>query len=288
MTFRHLTIFLEVCREKNMTRAAKNLFMTQPSVTQAIKELEEYYSVKLFDRIGKKITMNKESYKLLPIAENILRLFKESKNIINENENYQISIGTSITVGTYFITKINDILKNYENINAKYIVDNTNKIEEQLLNFKIDIGIVEGAVHSSNLVSQFVMKDELGLVCSNKNNSFNEKVKLEDLKDSKFIFREEGSGTRELIEAVFLQNNVKVQKVANVNNIEAIKNMIINDIGISILPKISIQKELGLGLLKFIPINNKIFFREFSLVYHKDKIFNGKLEDLIKDLSEII
>ena len=120
------------------------------------------------------------------------------------------------------------------------------------------------------------MKDELGLVCSNKNNSFNEKVKLEDLKDSKFIFREEGSGTRELIEAVFLQNNIKVQKVANVNNIEAIKNMIINDIGISILPKISIQKELGLGLLKFIPINNKIFFREFSLVYHKDKIFQDQ------------
>ncbi|MBN2838111.1 MAG: LysR family transcriptional regulator, partial [Fusobacteriaceae bacterium] len=216
MTFRHLNIFLEVCREKSMTKAAKNLYMTQPSVTQAIKELEQYYEVKLFDRIGKKIIINNEGYKLLTISENIIRLFNESKNQINRQEINEIFIGTSMTVGTYFINKINDILKKNGNIKPKFIVDNTNNIEEQILSFKIDIGIVEGKIHSPNIISTFIMADELGLVCSPENKNFKNKVEIIDLENSKFIFREKGSGTRELIEAIFLQNNIRVQEIARV------------------------------------------------------------------------
>ena len=81
MTLRHLNIFLAVCEESNMTKAANKLYITQPSVTQAIKELEVYYHTQLFERNGKKIAISKDGYKLLPIAKNIVNLFDESKKI---------------------------------------------------------------------------------------------------------------------------------------------------------------------------------------------------------------
>ena len=118
MTLRHLYIFLSVCQEGNMTKASKKLFMTQPSVSQAIKELEIFYQVNLFDRDGKRISVSDAGYKLLPIAENIIKNFEESKEIMKGNNIYQIKLGASATIGTYlldnFISKAID-LKDMEN-----------------------------------------------------------------------------------------------------------------------------------------------------------------------------
>ena len=89
MTLRHLKIFLQVCRELNMTRAAELLFMTQPSVSQAISELEDYYRVRLFERIARKIYITEDGYRLIAIAGNIVELFEKADAEIRDKKGRQ-------------------------------------------------------------------------------------------------------------------------------------------------------------------------------------------------------
>ena len=285
MTFRHLKIFILVCKEKNMTKVAEKLYMTQPSVTQAIKELEAYYETLLFERRGKKITISPDGYKLLPIAKNILETFQNSKNIIKSTFTYELILGTSATVGTYLISNIFTKLKDISNLEIKYIVDNTHNIEQMILDSNIDIGIIEGEVHSKQITSIPFLKDELGLVCSPKSEfSKFSSLSLEQLHNSKFIHREEGSGTKELIESIFYQNNIKTENIGVVNNIEAIKNMIIDNIGISILPKLSVLKEMEDKKLHYIEIEKINLSRDFKIIYHKDK----SIDDYFKNILELL
>lgn len=282
MTLRHLNIFLTVCREKSMTKAAEKLYITQPSVTQAIKELEEYYSAFLFERTGKRIKISKEGYRLLPIAENIVKSFEESKNIMKNAFSYECTLGASVTVGTYFLSQLYEKFSSVPNLNIKYVIDNTFNIEQMILDSKIDIGLVEGEIHSKQLISKPFLEDQLGLVCSiNSPFSNFDSIKIRELNDCKFIFREEGSGTKELIELIFHQNNINIETVGIVNNIEAIKNMIINNLGVSILPKLSVTKELESKVISYIEIKDISISRNFKLIYHKDKILNKYLDEIL-------
>lgn len=286
MTLRHLNIFLTVCKENNMTKAAQKLYITQPSVTQAIKELEIYYNVQLFERNGKKIAISKDGYKLLPIAKNIVNLFDESKKIMIDDLSYECIIGASVTVGTYILPNLLKNINRINNLNTKYIIDNTNRIEEGLLNSTIDIAIIEGEVQSKYLISKSFMKDNLGIVCSSKSNFLlNKSNSLYSLNNCNFIFREEGSGTKKLIEEIFIQNNIQINNIGTVNNIEAIKNMVINNLGISILPKISIIKEIEEGTIKYIEFDDIKMNRTFKIVYHKEKILNIFLNNIIETIS---
>lgn len=288
MTFRHLNIFLLVCKEKNMTRVAEKLYMTQPSVTQAIKELEAYYETLLFERRGKTIAISNDGYKLLPIAQNIVETFQNSKNIIKNTFTYELTLGTSATVGTYLISNISKKLKNIPNFEIKYIVDNTHNIEQMILDSNIDIGIVEGEIHSKQLTSTSFLKDELGLVCSSESEfSKFQSISLSKLNNSKFIYREEGSGTKELIESIFHQNNIKVESVGIINNIEAIKNMVIDNMGISILPKLSILKEVENKKLHYIEIEQINLSRNFKIIYHKDKVIDKYFENILTSLLSV-
>ena len=286
MTLRHLNIFLTVCEESNMTKAANKLYITQPSVTQAIKELEVYYHTQLFERNGKKIAISRDGYKLLPIAKNIVNLFDESKKIMINDLSYECVIGASVTVGTYILPNLLKSINLIKNLKTKYIIDNTNRIEEGLLNSTIDIAVVEGEVQSKYLISKPFMKDNLGITCSSKSNFIiNKPMNLSSLNNCNFIFREEGSGTKKLIEEILIQNNIKINNIGTVNNIEAIKNMVINNLGISILPKISVIKEIKEKTIKYIEFDDIKMNRTFKIVYHKEKILNIFLNNIIETIS---
>ena len=278
MTLRHLNIFLIVCQEENMTIASKKLYMTQPSVTQAVKELEEFYGVNLFDRFGKKIKISNEGYRLLPLAENIIKTFEESRNLMKEQFLFEIKLGASATIGTYLLDSFINKTKGLENIEIKYFVDNTLNIEEKILKGTLDIAVVEGKIHSTQIKSSPFFKDELGLISSTKNPTFkNKKVRIQDLQGLNFVSREDGSGTKEMLDSVFLQKNIDVKNKATVNSIEAIKNLVTSDIGFAIVPKIAVVKEIHEGLLDYYEIEDLKIVREFKLIHHKNKLINKQL-----------
>lgn len=284
MTLRHLNIFLVVCQEENMTRAAKKLYMTQPSITQAMKELEQFYKTNLFDRVGKKIKISSEGYRLLPLAENIIKTFEESKNLMQEKSFFEIKLGASATIGTYLLDNFINKAKELENIEIRYFVDNTLNIEEKILKGTLDIAVVEGKIHSTQIKSSSFFKDELGLISSTKNSFFKGKnIMIEDLQGINFVSREDGSGTKETLDSIFLQKSIEIKNIATVNSIEAIKNLVISDVGFSIVPKIAVIKEIKEGLLDYYEISNLKIVREFKLIYHKNKVINKQL-NLVLDL----
>lgn len=273
MTLRHFKIFLAVCKEKNMTKAAEKLFITQPSITQAIKEIEEHYNTLLFERIGKKINITSDGYKLIPVAKNIIDLFENAENIMKYKESItKLNIGASVTIGTYVFPKVINLMKKYPSIEIYSKIDNTKNIEKMILDFEVDFAIVEGNIHSKTIKTFPLIEDELVFICSPDNVlSKKESISITELSNNKFIQREEGSGTKEVIDSFFHSNNIDIEIIGTISSIEAIKNMVIENIGVSILPKISVVNEIRENKIKQCKIKEMNLIRNFKLAYHKEK-----------------
>lgn len=247
MTLRHLKIFLCVCDEGNMTAAAGKLYMAQPSVSQAISELEKYYHVKLFERLGRKLFITIAGQKLITYARHIVNLAKEAEDVMQEiHHNGVIRIGASVTVGTCIL---HEIIRSFNRKNPKTkiisSVHNTTIIEGMLLADQLDIGLVEGKIHSPGMVTKPFMEDEL-VVVTNTSHPLTKKSKVspDDLDNMEFIIREEGSGTRELFEVVMANHSMNWQIGGVYNNAETIKNMIAAGLGISVMSRLAVQKEI--------------------------------------------
>lgn len=267
-----------------MTRAAEKLFMTQPSISQAIAELEEYYKTKLFDRIAKKIYITEDGYKLITIANNIVELFEKAEAVIRDKKSAQkLRVGASVTIGTYLLNDILKKMSEHNEISVEYVIDNTKNIEEMILTARLDIALVEGDIKSEDIIVKPFMDDRLTLVCSAENKlAGRNNVNIKELENYNFIIREYGSGTKELIEALARKNNVKLNVTGVVSNIEAIKNSVMSDIGISILPEIAITRELREKKIAAVKLSGVSLKRKFSVVYHKNKNISEALEKFMR------
>jgi len=274
MTLRHLRVFLCVCDEGNMTVAAEKLHIAQPSVSQTIAELEEYYNVKLFERLGRKLFITIAGQKLITYARHIVNLSKEAENVMREiNDNGVIRIGASVTIGTWILNEIiRDFMKYNPNVKIISEVHNTKIIEGMLLMDQLDIGLVEGKIHSPGIVAKPFMDDELVLVCSSSHSlGKQKKIKASKLENMEFVVREEGSGTRELFESVMFNKGIDWQIVGVYNNAEAIKNAVADGLALTVISRLAVQKEVKRKELEIVEIEEMDFKRNFLIVYHKNK-----------------
>ncbi|WP_378953537.1 LysR family transcriptional regulator [Pelosinus sp. sgz500959] len=285
MTLRHLMIFLCVCDEGNMTAAGAKLYIAQPSVSQAIRELEEHYQIKLFERLGRKLFITLAGQKLMTYARHIVHLSQEAEDAMGEMQhNGVIRVGASVTVGTCILHEI-IIAFNKKNPHVKIIssVYNTKIIENMLLLDELDIGLVEGKIHSSGIESQSFMDDELMLVTTPSHPlAKKNKVVHTDIDHMEFIVREEGSGTRELFESVMASRNLQWQVAGVYNNAETIKNFIASGLGVSVMSRLAVEKEVKRKELAIVEIEGVYFKRQFSLIHHKNKFILPVLEKFIQ------
>ncbi len=289
MTLRHLNVFLCVCDEGNMTVAAQKLHIAQPSVSQTIAELEKYYRVKLFERLGRKLFITIAGQSLITYARHIINLSKEAEAMMREiNHHGVIRIGASVTVGTCILNDIISQLTN-QNLHSEIIptVNNTKIIEELLLLDQVDIGLVEGKIHSPGLVYVPFMEDELVLVSSASHPLAKKgRVNGSELDNQGFIIREEGSGTRELFESVMASNGIHWQVSGVYNNAEAIKNTVSTGLAISVMSRMAVQKEVTRNELAIVKIEGINFKRQFVITYHKNKYLSPALQQLIRLCSD--
>ncbi len=285
MTLRHLNIFLSVCDTGNMTAAAEKLYIAQPSVSQAILELEKHYNVKLFERLGRKLFITAAGQKLLTYARHMVNLNKEAEEAMREiGNNGVIRIGASVTVGAWVMNPlIKEFIRYNPNIKVISFVDNTKVIEGMLLQDQLDIGLVEGKVHSQSLLTKAFMDDELVLVCA-PSHPFGQKGRITslDFDNKEFIVREEGSGTRELFESVMASKGISWQAAGVYNNAETIRNAVSNGLGITVISKMAVQKELARNELVLVEIEDIRFQRKFYIVYHKNKYISPILQKFIQ------
>lgn len=288
MNLRQLELFSLVAELENVTEAARHLYMTQPAVSQTIADLEESLGLKLFDRINRKMHVTFAGEVLYKYSKKILSLVEEAEAHMMEITNNRIGrlrLGASTTIGIYLLPMIvGQFKQQYHAIQSTFVIDNTTVVEEMLLENRLDMGFVEGLVHSSEIVVQKVKDDELWLICSPQHEWCKEGrtiIEPEELEGQALILREQGSGTREVVEKVLQKHKVNYHPWHVLNNTEAIKRAVMEDIGIAFVSQLAVKEEIESGRLAKVDIKNIPISREFRLIWHKDKYHTPLLNSFI-------
>lgn len=282
MTLRHMKIFCALCdNDSNTTKTAEALNMTQPAISQTIREMEEFYGVKLFDRVGRKLIITEAGTVLLKYAKRISSLFDEAEEELqNLNEYGSIRVGATLTIGSLFLPRYADVFrKEHPKIDIKALVAATNILEQKILSFELDFALIEGFSHDSSIISEEYMTDELVIVGSpNGPYHDNQTISIEEFKKQKIIVRESGSGTREVFERATERAGFSMTPSWEAASVIALANAAISGLGLAVIPYRSICSFIDSGHLVRVNVEGIDLKRKFYLIRHKDKQFSNSAE----------
>jgi DNA-binding transcriptional LysR family regulator len=211
-----LKVFYTVAKRLNFTKAAAELFISQPAVTKHIKELEQEFKISLFERSGnKKISLTSAGELLLQYAEQIFGIYRELEydmNLLAKQHKGVLRIGASSTVAQYIIPPVlAQFHQKFKDIQIQLVTGNTADIEQGLIDKQIDFGIIEGISRNPQIKYEQYLKDDLVLVCSGHNYDMKkETIKPNELKDYPLLLREPGSGTLDVITRALRSHHIKL------------------------------------------------------------------------------
>lgn len=288
MTIRHLKIFIAVVETGKMSTAAARCYISEPTVSQTIRELEKHYGVLLFERIAKKLYITEAGKNLFTYARMVVNQFDELEDNMLKGFSEKLRIGGTITVGSCIMPQlINQYRQIKPQVETFVYINNTKSIEEKLLKSELDIGIVEGKIKSHDLVAIPMINDYLVIVCS-KNHRFSGcgNISVKDLEKECFVMREEGSGTRELFENYISRCGIRIKVNWEVTCPDTIKKAVIANNCLTAISARLIQEEAKKGLLYVIKSSEQSLDRCFSLVYYKNKFVNDNMKSLMHLLEQ--
>jgi DNA-binding transcriptional LysR family regulator len=289
MADRRLQVFHTVARLLSFTKAAETLHMTQPAVTFQVRQLEEYFNTRLFDRTHNRISLTEAGDHVYGYADKIFELYSEMENSVREMTGEisgSLTIGASTTIAEYMLPALlGDFKLKYPDINIHLKVSNTEGIVTMVENNTIDLGVVEAPVANKNLVVETCRPDQLVAIVPPKHPEANrETLGYKDLIKYPFICREEGSGTREVISEYLANVNPgkdELKVSMELGSPEAVKGAVETGMGISVVSRATIQKELKLGTLVAINLDPPLE-RPFSFVHQKQKFRARVMEELLE------
>ncbi len=280
MTFRHLEIFMSVYQNQSITKASKELHISQPSVSLAIKELEEKYQTPLFDRMNRQIYPTKKAHLLYNHSLQILSSLENMENEMYEDHVENISFGCSVTMAQVFLPQLLKKLKMiYPTIHFHIIVNNLEYIENLLLKNELDFALIETTpLHQLKKIAFY--QDELVIVVHQKHPLL--KVKdLKELEHFDYYSREKGSSIYELVHSYFISHDLDIVPTIECTNPHALIELVKQNDGFTIFPYSLVKESKEITYLK----NNDFQIqRTYHIVMHKDK----KLLPLYQEIFELI
>lgn len=321
MTIRHMRIFLAVTENgNNLTRTANQLYMAQPAVTVAIQELEQYYGVNLFDRLGKRLYLTEAGKQFREYVVRILGLFDDMEEGMKSwGSRGVLRVGSSITIGSQFMPGyVEEYAKTHPNIDTQVLIGPSDRIEKKILNNELDIALVESPVHESHLIAEQYMEDYLVIIAPGNSkerdlyNSFCEdqretqrqeasakqqerpdeiqdespkeiqEMTVEEFASQRLLLREPGSGTRESIEKVLEPFSIQLKTSWEATSTTALVNAVISGLGISIVPRRMVEAPLRSGQIREIHVQGLEFQRYFYMIYHRDKLLTAPIRDFME------
>ena len=277
MTLRSLEVFLAVVEAGSMRAAAERLYISQPSVSGMVADLENEFGVRLFERLGKRLFLTQAGERLSVYARRMLSLNAEiARQMGGIGNRLPLRIGASVTIGSSVIT---ELIRRLAGPVPYVFVGNTGMIEKKLLRSELDAALVEGRIDSEDLIDTPVIRDRLMLIC-NREHRFagRSSVRMAELAGERLVMREPESGTRHVLDQEFALSGVAMNVVWECNNSQAILHAVRAGFGVSILSPRLLRGE---DALLAVPIADGAMQRWFSLVIHKDKLIHPALQAFI-------
>ncbi|CAM3149678.1 LysR family transcriptional regulator [Filibacter tadaridae] len=268
----HLQVFIAVAERKNFSRAAEELHMTQPAVSQYIQTLERDIGTRLLERSNKYVRLNQAGEIVYYHAKEIVGLHEKMKLLVDDLTNTasgSLSIGASYTFGEYILPHI--IAKMHEKyplIHPAITIGNSKEIEELVASHQLDVGIIENECRNKKLSSESFAEDAMFVVMS-KNHPFSQvrkEIGWRELEEETWIIRENGSGTRGATDALFRLFDCKPKKLMEFGSTQLIKESVEAGLGISLLSQWALRKEFSIGNLQKIQVKGTPFTRQFTIV----------------------
>ena len=290
MSDRRLKVFHTVAKLLSFTRAAEAMHMTQPAVTFQVRQLEEYFNTRLFDRTHNKVNLTQAGERVAEYAERIFDLYTEMENSVRDltgEISGALTIGASTTIAEYMLPALLGEFKNrYPDINLRLKVSNSEGIVSMVEHNVIDLGVVEAPVSNKNLIVEVCHDDQLVVVTTPDHELVKrgDKVKPSDIVKHPFVSREEGSGTREVITQYLHDENVSLDDMdfcLELGSPEAIKGAVEAGMGITIMSRSIIGKELKLKTLAALQLDPPLS-RPFSFVRQRQKFRVTVMEELLE------
>jgi DNA-binding transcriptional LysR family regulator len=277
MVYQQLNVFKVVAENSNITLAAKKLHMSQPSISLQIQSLENYYGAILFNRSNKGVYLTEAGKLLYQYAVKVLDLLQEAQERVAElgaNFRATITIEATFTVGEYLAPRIMGYLYHTRpELEIKLKIANTETTYQDVLEKNVQLGLIEGPVqpHRDLLVEKF-WEDELVLVVPYFHNWANrQEITLAELREEKIIFREEGSGTRKVVENALAARGLLTEEMnvaMELGSIQAIKEVVAAGLGVSILSGLSVRRNSEAKLFRLLQIEGGPIVRPLSMVRH--------------------
>lgn len=287
MADRRLQVFHAVAEVSSFTRAAVTLHMTQPAVTHQIRQLEEELGTRLFDRANNRISLTEAGEEVLEYASRILGLYGEMQESVKDLTGERaglVTLGASTTVAEYMLPELlGEFRQHFPDVRIRLRVANTDAVVAMVAENEIDLGVVEGAVDNGVLVIEECRRDELQvLVPPDHPLAQHDVVSPTDLLAWPFLFREDGSGTRSVIERYLEEQGIDVAQLERpfeLGSTEAIKGAVRAGTGVSILSSAALEKEVKLGLLAVRPLAPRLE-RPYWFVRQRHKFRTRMMDEL--------
>ena len=279
MDIRRLEVFCKVVELKSFTKAAKALSLSQPTVSEHIRTLEEMLDEKMVDRLGRAIEATPAGRLFYEYARDILRMREEAMQALMQFKGElsgPLLLGASTIPGTYVLPKLIGSFKNiHPNIQITLKIADSKEVAEQVLKGEVEAGLIGTHWNDGRFDLEEIFSDELLLIVY-PNHPWSKKrsIKVDELESQPFIQREIGSGTRQVMETILQQNKfdpTRLSCVAEMGSTEAVRQSIKSKIGISILSRQAVADDIKQGFLASVAIDGVLFKRSFYLIRRKNR-----------------
>ena len=293
MNFAQLKAFLAVARHGSFSKAAETLYLTQPAISKQVQALEELVGTRLFDRLGRSILLTQAGNILHNHAHVAFQTLEEARETIAQLRGLQrghLRISAASTIGTYMLPQpLGELKARYPGIEISLAITNKARVVQQVLSHEVELGFVGPPVEPAELEREEYLLDELVLIMAPTHRlAHQESVAVAELVEEVFILREQGSGTREIMEEELARVRVSLKKAMELGSTEAIKQAVAANLGVSIVSKFAISLEMQKGRLAVAKLPDLNLRRQLFIIYHRGRTLSPAAEEFCALLRRFV
>jgi len=292
LNFNQFRVFYHAAKHLNFTVAASKLFITQPAVTAQVKSFEEACNLKLFKKRARRMYLTDEGRILFDFAERIFKYEKEIENVIDEMRELKrgiLSLGTTKAYARYFMPlMISSFHQNYPNIKIQLNEGSSLDMIYSLLNFNIEVAVIARAMDHPEVNFYPFSKEEMAIIVAPDHPLTRKKsISFKELADEPFIMKENGSGTRKMVEQLFEKEGCEPNALMETSNTEFIKQLVQRGEGVSFLVREAVAAEIAEKTLAEVALKGQKVFLDVNIAYLKNQVLSPPAKAFVDTLTKL-